>query len=106
MGLNREALREAAAQGRVQWHQHALERLIERGLTRAEVLRAVVEGEVIETYAGGGPYASCLLLLLGAAPLHVVAALDAERGVCHIITVYRPDRDHFEADYRTRRKRR
>ncbi len=84
---------------------HAFERLIERGVTRAEVLRAVIEGDAIEVYAEDRPYPSCLLLHVGAAPLHVVAAIDPEAGVCHIITAYRPDRDHFESDLRTRRKR-
>jgi hypothetical protein len=98
-------LRKAAAQGRVQWRQHAFERLIERGVTRAEVLRAVTDGEIIETYAGDRPYPSCLMLRVGEAPLHVVAALDQDAGVCYIITAYRPDHEHFEPDFRTRRKR-
>jgi len=34
--LDIEILRGAAAQGRIHWHQHALERLLERGISRAD----------------------------------------------------------------------
>ena len=36
-------------------------------------------------------------------PVHVVAADDDEGFVTHVITVYRPDPECWEADYRTRR---
>ena len=45
-----EILRGAAAQGRIQWHQHALERFLERGVSRAEVVSAIMHGDVIEAY--------------------------------------------------------
>jgi hypothetical protein len=32
-----DMLRDAAAQGRIHWHQHALERFLECGTSRAEV---------------------------------------------------------------------
>jgi hypothetical protein len=38
--FNIEMLRGAAVQGRVQWYQHALERFLERGISRAEVVGA------------------------------------------------------------------
>jgi hypothetical protein len=56
-------------------------------------------------YADDQPVPSCLLLDSEAEPLHVVAALDSEHNICHVITAYRPDLDHFEADFRTRRQR-
>jgi hypothetical protein len=36
-------------------------------------------------------------------PLHVVAAFDEKAKVCLIVTAYRPDPEHFEVDYKTRR---
>lgn len=104
--LDLAALRAAAASGRVQWHQHALERLLERGISRQDVLTAVMQGEIVEVYADDRPYPGCLLLHIGAEPLHVVAAVDETARICHVITAYRPDRDHFEADFKTRRKTR
>jgi hypothetical protein len=78
--------------------------MFERGISRREVLAAIMEGEMIEEYLSDRPYPSCLLMRVGDEPLHVVAAVNAELAVCHIITVYRPDSDHFEDDLRTRRR--
>ncbi len=77
---------------------------MERGLTRAEVMDAIINGEVIEVYMEDRPYPSCLILNAGPIPLHVVAAADAEARICPVITVYRPDAAHFEADWKTRKK--
>lgn len=97
-------LHEAVANGRIQWHHHALERLFERGISRAEALDAVLHGEIIEHYRERQPFPSCLILRIEEQPLHVVAAADSASRVCHIVTVYRPDLEHFEADLKTRRK--
>ena len=43
-----DMLRKAAAQGRLHWHQHAFQRFLERGISRAEVMGAIMKGEVIE----------------------------------------------------------
>ncbi len=100
-----QILREAAAQGRIHWHQHALERFLERGISRAEVVRAITNGEIIEVYQTERPYPSCLILYVEAEPVHVVAATDPTTRICHVITTYRPDLKHFEPDFRTRRKK-
>ena len=49
--LDVDVLRAAASEGRIHWRQHAFERLVERGITRAEIVRAIIDGEVIEVYA-------------------------------------------------------
>jgi hypothetical protein len=81
-----------------------LQRLLERGISRGEVFRAMEHGEIIESYRHSEPFPSCLLLRVEEQPLHVVAALDRELRTCHVVTVYRPDAQHFEADFKTRRK--
>lgn len=98
-----EVLRSATAQGHIHWHQHAFERFLERGISRAEVVTAIMKGEVIEVYSADRPYPSCLILYAGADPVHVVAAADVAARICHVITAYRPDLEHFEQDLRTRR---
>ena len=45
-----DILRASAARGRIHWHQHALERFLERGISRAEIVSAIMNGEIIETY--------------------------------------------------------
>jgi len=98
-----QILREDAAQGRIHWHQHALERFLERGITRAEVMSAIMDGEVIEVYPTDRPYPSCLILYVETA-VHVVAAADPIARICHVITAYRPDLEHFEPDFKTRKR--
>ena len=104
-GLDAEALRDAVARNRIQWHHHALRRMLERGITREQVKRTIRQGEIIEVYEQDRPYASCLILGFVPEPLHVVAALDPRSLVCHVITAYRPSLEQFEPDYRIRRKK-
>ena len=99
-----DILRASAAQGRIHWHQHALERFLERGISRAEIVNAIMNGEIIETYPTDRPYPSCLVLGVDVEPVHVVASADTVARICHIITAYRPDLEHFEPDFKTRRK--
>jgi len=51
------------------------------------------------------PYVSCLILSVEAEPVHMVAAADPAARICHVITAYRPSLEHFEPDFRTRRKK-
>lgn len=98
-------LRETAKRGRIQWHQHAAERLLERGILRSEVKWAIINGEVIEVYPMDRPYRSYLILHTEEKSIHVVAAVDTAAEICHVITVYRPSMEYFEPDFRTRRKK-
>jgi uncharacterized protein DUF4258 len=81
-----------------------LERLLERGISRTEVVGAIMNGEVIEIYPTDRPYPSCLILYIETEPMRVVVAADPAARICHVITAYRPDLDHFKPDFRTRRK--
>ncbi|MGQ0591451.1 MAG: DUF4258 domain-containing protein [Gammaproteobacteria bacterium] len=51
------------------------------------------------------PYPSCLILYVEAEPVHVVAAADPIARICHVITAYRPDLEHFEPDFKTRKRK-
>lgn len=99
-----EAIRSAFAAGRVKWRLHALQRMLERGISRAEVGDAVARGEVIETYPSGKPFPACLVLgFPGTRPIHAVIGWDAAIETVYVVTVYEPDLEHFQADFRTRR---
>ncbi len=54
--FNIEILREAAAQGRIHWHQHALERFLERGISGAEILSAIGGPVSVGTERKGFPH--------------------------------------------------
>ena len=97
-------IRKAVKAGRIQWNRHALERIMERGIKRSVVKRLLLKGKVIEDYPDDQPYPSALFLgYAEREPLHVVAAFDPKSQYCFVITVYRPDLEHFEPDYKTRR---
>jgi hypothetical protein len=92
--------------GRLRWGLHVLQRMVERGIHRADVLAVLHEGEVIEAYSDDTPHPSALVLgFVASRPLHVVVALDANGPDPYIITVYQPSPDKFEPDWKTRRTR-
>ena len=103
--LDLARLRTAIRARRVEWRRHVLERLAERQIGRSEVLQVLLAGERIEDYPNTTPHPSGLFLgWYGTRPLHVVAAYDSSGDRVFIITVYEPDLEHFEPDFRTRRQ--
>lgn len=101
----KEFVVEKVNSGRIRWKRHALERMMERDIFRNDVKPVLLEGELIEEYADDHPFPSGLFLgFTGDKPLHVVAAADIESEWCYVVTAYRPDLLHFEADYKTRKR--
>jgi len=99
-------LKEAVQKKRVEWKKHVLERMLERGISRTDVLAVLSTGQIIESYGNDRPFPSYLILgNAGKSPVHVVVAYDDKSETCYIITVYRPDLQSFGEDYKTRKKR-
>lgn len=104
--MDKDKLKAALENGYIEWQRHALERMFERGISREAVKEALKNGKIIEDYPDDVPYPSALFLgWINEEPLHVVAALDSLMGWCFVITAYKPDLEHFEQDYKTRRKK-
>ncbi len=104
--MNRVQIKNSVESGKIEWQRHALERMMERGISRDIVKDVLLSGEIIEDYPDGRPYPSALFLGRHEGEIyHVVIALDSQSGYCFIITAYKPDLEHFEPDYKTRRKR-
>jgi hypothetical protein len=102
--MNRDQLIEAIQNGMIEWQTHVLERMMKRGISREIVKQVLLEGEIIEDYPDDKPFPTALFLGWShGEPFHVVTALDPISGYGFVITVYRPDLDHFESDYKTRR---
>lgn len=103
--MDRDKLKIAVEDGNIEWQRHALERMMERGISRSTVKAVLSAGEVIEDYQDDKPFPSALLLAwISGKPYHVVASLDNESGYCFVITAYRPDMEHFGSDFKTRRQ--
>ena len=91
---------------RVRWRQHALSRMLERGISRKDVQTAVTEGKEIEYYHESKPYPGCLMLGFSRkVPIHVVVSIDLEESIAYVVTSYVPDTNYFEEDLKTRKKR-
>ena len=82
----------------------ALQRMFERNVSVEDVKMVVSNGETIEGYPEDKPYPSRLVLgWSGSRPLHVVVAHNLRDNEIVVITVYEPDLELWEADYRRRR---
>jgi hypothetical protein len=90
--------------GIIHWQKHALQRLMERNISRFRVKQAILSGRIIESYEDDRPYPSFLIADIGEEKsLHAVVAVNAEDEICYIITAYIPDENYFEEDLVTRR---
>lgn len=86
------------------WNQHALERMLQRDITRSMVIDCLKSHEIIESYSGDYPYPSFLLLGYSRKiPIHAVVSLNENQMEIYIITVYKPSLSKFYEDYKTRR---
>lgn len=88
--------------------KHATIVRLERGITIAELERVLLSGEIIERYRYDQPYPSCLVLgwLTSGDPLHVVCSIGVIEPALRIVTLYEPEDNLWERDYKTRRVRR
>jgi len=88
--------------------KHATIVRLERGITIAELERALLNGEIIERYPHDKPYPSCLVLgwLTSGDPLHIVCSRGNIEPALRIVTLYEPEDALWESDYKTRKVRR
>lgn len=71
-----------------------------------EVYEAIRKGEIIAAYPDDTPYPSVLVFGITETnrPLHIVCAHNPDDDEIVIITVYQPDPNRWEEDYRRRKK--
>ncbi len=100
----REIILKALEKRAIVWKKHALQRLLERQIQREETLFTLKQGIIIKEYEDDKPFPSYLFYNNNPSnPLHVVIAIDKNNVEIFIITVYRPDRNIFNKDFKTRR---
>ena len=100
-----ERIRQLCSGGGIKWSVHAAEKMHERGIRRADVIRCLESGEIIEDYPDDFPHPSCLVFGRTAANdvLHTVVGISGD--TLFVITAYFPDTEKFESDLRTRRQK-
>ena len=101
--MDRDTIVEVLEVGTIEWRRHALERMLERDISRAEVKITLKNGEIIERYETDVPFESALFFYIDSKPIHVVASLDEATDTIYIITAYVPNTIHFNEDLKTRR---
>lgn len=83
---------------------HAVQRLFERKIALSNVSHTVQSGEIIEDYSADMPQPGRLILgFQGKRPLHVVVSENPEAGRITVITVYVPDLDRWDRQFKRRR---
>lgn len=84
---------------------HAVKQMFHRKISRDEVKAVLDHGEVIAEYPDDRPYPSYLMLgMVDQRPIHAVVAKDAEMQTVYVVTVYEPDVELWQADFKTRKK--
>jgi hypothetical protein len=83
---------------------HALQRMFERRISVDDIAAVVESGYTIENYPNDTPYPSRLVLgWRGPRPLHVVVAHNLSDNEDIVVTVYEPDPELWEDDFRRRK---
>jgi hypothetical protein len=83
---------------------HAVQRMFERNISVKKVSQALQSGETIEDYSTEMPDPSRLILgFQGKRPFHVVTSENPETNRITIITVYLPDPNKWNKEFKSRR---
>lgn len=89
--------------GRIDFSGHAVRRMFERGIGKADIVSVIAAGETVQDYPEDVPYPSRLLLgFVDSRPLHVLVAL-GDDGVCYVITCYQPGEALWNPGFKTRK---
>lgn len=85
--------------------RHATIFRVRRHITMAQMIVALGNGEIIEKYPDAEPYPACLVLgwLESGDPLHIVCSRGEIEPQLRIVTLYEPDDNRWEDDYKTRK---
>ncbi len=98
-------IRESISDNNYRLTKHAIMARLRRGITTSQLSAALLDGEIIEHYPDDYPYPSCLVLgwLQSGDPLHIVCSRGETEPSLRIVTVYEPDDNRWEGDYKTRK---
>lgn len=89
---------------KVLFRVHAVQRMFERNISVKKVSQALQSGETIEDYSTEMPEPSRLILgFRGKRPFHVVTSENPETNRITIITVYLPDPNKWNKEFKSRR---
>jgi hypothetical protein len=83
---------------------HAIQRMFERKVSVRNVSQALQSGEIIEDYSAEMPEPGRLILgFWGKRPIHVVTSENPETNEVTVVTVYIPDPNKWDKNFKGRR---
>ncbi len=95
----------------VEYTTHCQKRMLERNITRKDIVNCILHGEIIEDYPlddnnnSEASFPSCLILWIDIqenGAIHIVVGFNGKKII--IISAYRPDDNHWLDDYKTRKE--
>lgn len=111
--MNIEDLRQAFISGvPIEYKAHCQKRMLERDISRKDIEKCILNGEIIEDYpldednTSKASYPACLILWINIQEdgvIHVVVGFNGRKII--IISAYHPDEEHWEDDFKTRKER-
>jgi hypothetical protein len=93
------------ATGKIDLTAHALKRIVERNISKNEIMEAATGVIEIEDYPDDKYFPSCLLLGFTKAgrPLHLHVSRVEQESI-RLITIYEPNENDWDDGFRKRRK--
>ncbi len=101
--LDIDTIKRLVKEEKIRWTNHVIIRLLQRNISRNDVLNTLLNGEIIEEYQNDYPYPSCLVYGKGLNNeiLHIVCGFDGNE--LWVVTAYYPDDIEWEKDMKTRK---
>lgn len=56
--MDMEKLKKAVTKGNIDWRKHGFRRMLERNINRDNVIKVLMEGQLIEEYKSDNPFPS------------------------------------------------
>jgi hypothetical protein len=96
-------LRKSCAENKVIITQHAIKRLLERGITMADIIEVINNGEIIRQYEDDKPFPSCLVLGKGNEGIAIHTVVSHDGTVMYVITGYYPDPNIWYGNFKVKK---
>lgn len=103
MGIEIERLRSLNKPEQIAITEHARRRLVERGISVRDVMQCIETGEIIKQYEDDKPFPSCLVLGTAVDRDYIHVVVSHDDTWIYLITAYRPDKDVWKSDFRTKK---
>ena len=99
-------IRQKSTEQHIKWSRHALSEIAAESFTVSDVEFGLQHAEVIEEYPHHRRYlpdCRTLAVITNGQPIHCVIGINAPQDYILVVTVYQPNAEEWENDWRTRK---